>query len=107
MYCSGGAAANMATVPSNGPPPAANAVAESGCINTCPRCSCCGCTLREAAARHEQRVAANERLERANIEWKQVTSIHITLTIIFFLISKVNVAIRAYSTSLLNMDKNM
>ncbi|GBP76969.1 hypothetical protein EVAR_63316_1 [Eumeta japonica] len=34
--------------------------------------ACCGCTLREAAARHEQRVAANERLERANLEWKQV-----------------------------------
>ncbi|XP_047528433.1 neuronal acetylcholine receptor subunit alpha-10-like [Vanessa atalanta] len=42
------------------------------CTNACPRCACCGCTLRDAAARHEQRVAANERLERANLEWKQV-----------------------------------
>ncbi|CAH2102337.1 unnamed protein product [Euphydryas editha] len=44
----------------------------SVCAAACPRCSCCGCTLRDAAARHEQRVAANERLERANLEWKQV-----------------------------------
>ncbi|OWR55709.1 nicotinic acetylcholine receptor alpha 5 subunit [Danaus plexippus plexippus] len=42
------------------------------CTGNCQRCTCCGCTLKEAAARHEQRVAANERLERANLEWKQV-----------------------------------
>ncbi|XP_026759023.2 neuronal acetylcholine receptor subunit alpha-10-like [Galleria mellonella] len=45
---------------------------EMGCASPCSRCVCCGCTLREATARHEQRVAANERLERANLEWKQV-----------------------------------
>ncbi|NP_001166811.1 nicotinic acetylcholine receptor subunit alpha 5 isoform A precursor [Bombyx mori] len=45
---------------------------EPVCVASCARCVCCGCTLREAAARHEQRVAANERLERANLEWKQV-----------------------------------
>lgn len=45
-------------------------VSDASCA--CSHCSCCGCTLREAAARHEQRVAANERLERANLEWKQV-----------------------------------
>ncbi|XP_038207976.1 neuronal acetylcholine receptor subunit alpha-10-like isoform X2 [Zerene cesonia] len=43
-----------------------------GCVGACPRCVCCGCTLREAATRHEQRVAASERLDRANLEWKQV-----------------------------------
>ncbi|XP_045770637.1 neuronal acetylcholine receptor subunit alpha-10-like isoform X2 [Maniola jurtina] len=42
------------------------------CAGACTRCACCGCTLRDAAARHEQRVAANERMERANLEWKQV-----------------------------------
>lgn len=47
----------------------------SMCTGACPRCACCGCTLRDAAARHEQRVAANERLERANLEWKQVVYI--------------------------------
>ncbi|XP_060804850.1 neuronal acetylcholine receptor subunit alpha-10 [Amyelois transitella] len=47
-------------------------VGEPTCTATCSRCVCCGCTIREAAARHEQRVAANERLERANLEWKQV-----------------------------------
>ncbi|CAB3256471.1 unnamed protein product [Arctia plantaginis] len=51
---------------------ACGAGAETVCAGTCPKCACCGCTLREAAARHEQRVAANERLERANLEWKQV-----------------------------------
>lgn len=51
---------------------ASGAVAETVCGSTCSKCACCGCTLREAAARHEQRVAANERLERANLEWKQV-----------------------------------
>ncbi|XP_013135349.1 PREDICTED: neuronal acetylcholine receptor subunit alpha-10-like [Papilio polytes] len=43
----------------------------AGGAGACARCVCC-CTLRDAAARHEQRVAANERLERANLEWKQV-----------------------------------
>ncbi|XP_045527906.1 neuronal acetylcholine receptor subunit alpha-10-like [Pieris brassicae] len=47
-------------------------VVPMGCIGACPRCVCCGCTIREATTRHEQRVAANERLERANLEWKQV-----------------------------------
>ncbi|XP_022130292.2 neuronal acetylcholine receptor subunit alpha-10 [Pieris rapae] len=47
-------------------------VVSMGCIGACPRCVCCGCTIREATTRHEQRVAANERLERANLEWKQV-----------------------------------
>ncbi|CAK1540145.1 unnamed protein product [Leptosia nina] len=47
-------------------------VVSMGCIGACPRCVCCGCTIREAATRHEQRVAASERLERANLEWKQV-----------------------------------
>ncbi|CAH0727437.1 unnamed protein product, partial [Brenthis ino] len=42
------------------------------CSNACARCTCCGCTLRDAAARHELRVAASERLDRANLEWKQV-----------------------------------
>ncbi|XP_053618299.1 neuronal acetylcholine receptor subunit alpha-10-like [Plodia interpunctella] len=45
---------------------------EPTCAATCSRCGCCGCTIREAAARHEQRVAASERMERANLEWKQV-----------------------------------
>ncbi|XP_072941203.1 neuronal acetylcholine receptor subunit alpha-10-like [Epargyreus clarus] len=55
------------------PTPGPGAAAADGCCApVCPRCSCCGCTIREAAARHEQRVAANERLERANLEWKQV-----------------------------------
>ncbi|CAG9796492.1 unnamed protein product [Diatraea saccharalis] len=45
---------------------------DATCARACVLCACCGCTLREAAARHEQRVAANERLERANLEWKQV-----------------------------------
>ncbi|CAH2236344.1 jg10725 [Pararge aegeria aegeria] len=48
------------------------ALVSSVCVGTCSRCACCGCTLRDAAARHEQRVAASERLERANLEWKQV-----------------------------------
>lgn len=53
---------------------------EPVCVASCARCVCCGCTLREAAARHEQRVAANERLERANLEWKQVFLIHLQAT---------------------------
>ncbi|KAJ2948153.1 hypothetical protein O0L34_g9957 [Tuta absoluta] len=47
------------------------------CAGACARCTCCGCTIREATARHEQRVAANERLERANLEWKQVSVVSV------------------------------
>lgn len=56
----------------------------SMCTGACPRCACCGCTLRDAAARHEQRVAANERLERANLEWKQVVYI-LTFQVLFII----------------------
>ncbi|XP_068626749.1 neuronal acetylcholine receptor subunit alpha-3-like [Battus philenor] len=58
----------LATNASSSPPTTSEVI----CLRTCPQCVCCGCTLREAAAKHEQRVAANERLERANLEWKQV-----------------------------------
>ncbi|KAL0901374.1 hypothetical protein ABMA27_006650, partial [Loxostege sticticalis] len=60
---------------SAGAPAAAVGTGEAAgatCAGACGRCACCGCAIREAAARHEQRVAANERLERANLEWKQV-----------------------------------
>ncbi|KAJ8736274.1 hypothetical protein PYW08_006930 [Mythimna loreyi] len=89
----GGAPANTAAVPGSGPPVAANAVGESGCASACPRCACCGCTLREAAARHEQRVAANERLERANIEWKQVAVVaDRALLAVFVLVTAISTA---------------
>ncbi|CAK1602223.1 unnamed protein product [Parnassius mnemosyne] len=59
-----GPSANAATIPPVN--------TEVVCMAACSRCVCCGCTLREATARHEQRVAASERLERANLEWRQV-----------------------------------
>ncbi|KAJ8735637.1 hypothetical protein PYW07_007257 [Mythimna separata] len=89
----GGAPANTAAVPGSGPPVAANAAGEAGCASACPRCACCGCTLREAAARHEQRVAANERLERANIEWKQVAVVaDRALLAVFVLVTAISTA---------------
>uniref|UniRef100_A0A2A4K342 Neurotransmitter-gated ion-channel transmembrane domain-containing protein n=1 Tax=Heliothis virescens TaxID=7102 RepID=A0A2A4K342_HELVI len=70
-----------------------NAAPDTGCANTCPRCACCGCTLREAAARHEQRVAANERLERANLEWKQVAVVaDRALLAVFVLVTAISTA---------------
>ncbi|CAG9135221.1 unnamed protein product [Plutella xylostella] len=77
------------TVP---PPPGAGGAGE-GCGAGCPRCSCCGCTLRDAAARHEQRVAANERLERANLEWKQVAVVaDRALLAVFVLVTTISTA---------------
>ncbi|KAI8438693.1 hypothetical protein MSG28_011109 [Choristoneura fumiferana] len=73
--------------------PESIAGAGDGCANTCARCACCGCTLREAAARHEQRVAANERLERANLEWKQVAVVaDRALLAVFVLVTAISTA---------------
>ncbi|XP_050666745.1 neuronal acetylcholine receptor subunit alpha-10-like [Leptidea sinapis] len=58
--------------PTSGTPTGPVETLAVGCFGACSRCVCCGCTLRDAATRHEHRVAANERLERANLEWKQV-----------------------------------
>ncbi|KAF9421467.1 hypothetical protein HW555_002682 [Spodoptera exigua] len=91
----GGTQANTATVPGGGGGGggAANTPVETGCANACPRCACCGCTLREAAARHEQRVAANERLERANLEWKQVAVVaDRALLAVFVLVTAISTA---------------
>ncbi|CAH1639778.1 unnamed protein product [Spodoptera littoralis] len=90
----GGTQANMAPVPGGGAGGgAANTPVETGCVNACPRCACCGCTLREAAARHEQRVAANERLERANLEWKQVAVVaDRALLAVFVLVTAISTA---------------
>ncbi|XP_063822904.1 neuronal acetylcholine receptor subunit alpha-10-like [Ostrinia nubilalis] len=63
------------------------------CAGACVRCACCGCTLRDAAARHEQRVAANERLERANLEWKQVAVVaDRALLAVFVLVTTISTA---------------
>ncbi|CAG9581492.1 unnamed protein product [Danaus chrysippus] len=63
------------------------------CTGNCQRCTCCGCTLKEAAARHEQRVAANERLERANLEWKQVAVVaDRALLAVFVLVTTISTA---------------
>lgn len=90
----GGTQANMAPLPTGGTGGgAANTPVETGCANACPRCACCGCTLREAAARHEQRVAANERLERANLEWKQVAVVaDRALLAVFVLVTAISTA---------------
>ncbi|RVE48150.1 hypothetical protein evm_007210 [Chilo suppressalis] len=66
---------------------------EVPCVGACALCACCGCTLREAAARHEQRVAANERLERANLEWKQVAVVaDRALLAVFVLVTTISTA---------------
>ncbi|XP_049878518.1 neuronal acetylcholine receptor subunit alpha-10-like [Pectinophora gossypiella] len=63
------------------------------CAGSCSRCACCGCSIREAAARHEQRVAANERLERANLEWKQVAVVaDRALLAVFVLVTTISTA---------------
>ncbi|XP_063616582.1 neuronal acetylcholine receptor subunit alpha-10-like [Cydia splendana] len=68
-------------------------VSTEACPTACVRCACCGCTLREAAARHEQRVAANERLERANLEWKQVAVVaDRALLAVFVLVTVISTA---------------
>nr|AXP17105.1 nicotinic acetylcholine receptor subunit alpha 5 [Cydia pomonella] len=68
-------------------------VSTEACPTACVRCACCGCTLREAAARHEQRVAANERLDRANLEWKQVAVVaDRALLAVFVLVTAISTA---------------
>ncbi|CAH2050600.1 unnamed protein product, partial [Iphiclides podalirius] len=80
------------TGPSANPPPSPP-VGEVVGVGACPRCVCCGCTLREAAARHEQRVAASERLERANLEWKQVAVVaDRALLAVFVLVTTISTA---------------
>ncbi|CAH0592528.1 unnamed protein product [Chrysodeixis includens] len=87
------AGTNVATVPVPGGVTNAGG-AETPCAGAaCSRCACCGCTLREAAARHEQRVAANERLERANLEWKQVAVVaDRALLAVFVLVTTISTA---------------
>ncbi|XP_026319457.1 neuronal acetylcholine receptor subunit alpha-3-like [Hyposmocoma kahamanoa] len=84
------------TASSTGGSCSSNTCADGGemtCAGACPRCVCCGCTLREAAAKHEQRVAANERLERANLEWKQVAVVaDRALLAVFVLVTTISTA---------------